>query len=1216
MASCLQGGGYAHAVCVDADGDGAGTNIANTCAIPGLDCDDAAAGVNPAAPEDGTDWVDEDCDASPLTRRAFLVGFEPAYTTDWNTIGSVSTVPGGKIRIQPTSTSGAGIELKRDFTWSKGLVTVNVRFAQAPTTACSVIVAGSTASAMESLGSPSGAETVSVTFPVVLPGDAITEVKLSCTGAGTAVFDWLTIENGPYVWAPLTDIGVSFSTMGIPGAGHGTFVRMSEDAVFENAIRFTGGDVGGVAWSPDGYAWYTANGTQDDLNTQALGGVWDAWSPGEIGGQYFTAILVGNRVEGENGGLYYTEDITDPLQSWTRVPGPSGAPSYEGGIGATKWYKECGDNIASSGKLLVEDYLHDGLVLVGSTTSAPYGGVWAWDPNSPGTAPFEAVDMSFLPTDADPYISALAVVGDHLILGYRPSCGGDPAGAGHETALWDCEDVAGASAGPLTCVPIVDDTTGLAPMDVRDIEVTGPDNEGKVTIFVADGGRVWDGTNALVGESTVYQVTITAAGAYTVEDTDTATSLPTWAVYGDGSPAAAYRGNYYAGVCGQGSGGTLGDLVAPEADTSLAEGRELSSILLTQDGTSLFAFYPQASSDRDYGCVRVFRAVLGGTLPLEWTPFQGWEAGEMAWTSTSHPLSRRFSVELNGDAVGDEPLLETWGLSATYDAAWEPPVGGASSPSLLTSGLLNWRVFASNGLTAGWDTPWPADPYSDVLDQVEIELAWDGESESFMNSQGRDLSVYHGALTPGESGYTDVLIGGGNGDWKMAILHGRDATGVREAADRPPQVSKWTGLVNASAIWQDPAADPTELPELWMGMTYSGEDTSFLRGLIHADDVTTLEDVSTWCFDTFAPPQSGISAVNYLLDLYPLDTIYELTCQDSNLLGTCEPWLTCDRDITNGVSFDMHTADIGNMVEIVAVERDYAITAASPATLPSGGVGGGGLWVLHHDGIDGIAYNHVAFPSSMSCTEPNAFEENNEFNLHLDEEELVDAAGSGDVVLYYASRYNADEGGACGGAWKVAFNFKDAAPSATWTAISPSTTTCPFVPNEILGARPTRDGRFVYLWGGDPNSDAATGGVCRVDMTGATPAEAVIPSTPYLRVWDVLPHPHLDDVIWIGASGPEKITADTEANGGEGGVYMAQRRFRPGTTPTNGTWTWGSMKFGYFDLEERRIAELAWGGGWGEYPGADAADPRDDQMTNLYLAAYGGGWWDGALVLE
>ena len=35
-------------------------------------------------------------------------------------------------------------------------------------------------------------------------------------------------------------------------------------------------------------------------------------------------------------------------------------------------------------------------------------------------------------------------------------------------------------------------------------------------------------------------------------------------------------------------------------------------------------------------------------------------------------------------------------------------------------------------------------------------------------------------------------------------------------------------------------------------------------------------------------------------------------------------------------------------------------------------------------------------------------------------------------------------------------------------------------------------------------------------------------ATPYLRVWDVLPHPHLDDVIWVGAAGPEKSTADLE----------------------------------------------------------------------------------------
>ena len=342
--------------------------------------------------------MDEDCDDSPMIRRAYVVGFEANYTTDWSTTGSVTLVAPGVIRLQPTSTTGAGIELKSDFTWKKGRVTVNVRFTEAPTTMCSVVVAGPTTSYTESLGAPTGAATVSVEFPGILPSESVTDVKLTCAGAGSARVDWLTIQNGPYTWGPLMDVSSSFTTMGFPAGGHLNFVRMSEGTDLETGLRFMGGDVGGVAWSEDGYAWYTANGTQDDLNTQALGGVWDAWSPGEIGGEWFTAILVGNRPGGENGGLFYTDDITSPLQTWTMAPGPAGAPAGDGGIGATKWDGECSPaaNIASSGKLIVEDVEHDGLLLIGSTT-ADYPGVWAWDWGNPTASPVEAVDLAFSP---------------------------------------------------------------------------------------------------------------------------------------------------------------------------------------------------------------------------------------------------------------------------------------------------------------------------------------------------------------------------------------------------------------------------------------------------------------------------------------------------------------------------------------------------------------------------------------------------------------------------------------------------------------------------------------------------------------------------------------------------------------------------------------------------------------------------------------------------
>ena len=240
-------------------------------------------------------------------------------------------------------------------------------------------------------------------------------------------------------------------------------------------------------------------------------------------------------------------------------------------------------------------------------------------------------------------ISALAVVGDHLIVGYRVACGGDPEGAGHASMLFDCDDTLGASAGPMSCVPILDDTDGTAPLDVRDIEVV-PEapltGDGTLVLYVADGGRRWDGADTTAGEGTVYEVRISPSGGYTVADTDTQAALPTWAVDAAGTPVSTYR---TAGNCGQDSGDTLGDLVSPEGDTSSAEGRDLVTILLTPEADALFAFYPQDSGERDYGCVRVFRAPLDGTLPLAWTPFQGWEGGAMKWESL---LLR------NGDSAG------------------------------------------------------------------------------------------------------------------------------------------------------------------------------------------------------------------------------------------------------------------------------------------------------------------------------------------------------------------------------------------------------------------------------------------------------------------------------------------------------------------------------------------------------------------------------------
>jgi hypothetical protein len=49
-------------VCLDDDGDGYGDPGSDACAYPGLDCDDADAGVNPGADEDCDNGIDDDCD--------------------------------------------------------------------------------------------------------------------------------------------------------------------------------------------------------------------------------------------------------------------------------------------------------------------------------------------------------------------------------------------------------------------------------------------------------------------------------------------------------------------------------------------------------------------------------------------------------------------------------------------------------------------------------------------------------------------------------------------------------------------------------------------------------------------------------------------------------------------------------------------------------------------------------------------------------------------------------------------------------------------------------------------------------------------------------------------------------------------------------------------------------------------------------------------------
>ncbi len=67
-----------HALAIDADQDGWHAEGA----LP--DCDDDNEAVNPAAAEDVSNAMDDDCDGSRLLRRVYVTALENPGAVDWN----------------------------------------------------------------------------------------------------------------------------------------------------------------------------------------------------------------------------------------------------------------------------------------------------------------------------------------------------------------------------------------------------------------------------------------------------------------------------------------------------------------------------------------------------------------------------------------------------------------------------------------------------------------------------------------------------------------------------------------------------------------------------------------------------------------------------------------------------------------------------------------------------------------------------------------------------------------------------------------------------------------------------------------------------------------------------------------------------------------------------------------------------------------------------
>lgn len=87
------------ALALDADQDGWHAEGA----LP--DCDDDNEAVNPAAAEDVSNEVDDDCDGSKLIRRVYVTALENPGAVDWNRQNS--TFNAGQLTMTPPGRIGA-----------------------------------------------------------------------------------------------------------------------------------------------------------------------------------------------------------------------------------------------------------------------------------------------------------------------------------------------------------------------------------------------------------------------------------------------------------------------------------------------------------------------------------------------------------------------------------------------------------------------------------------------------------------------------------------------------------------------------------------------------------------------------------------------------------------------------------------------------------------------------------------------------------------------------------------------------------------------------------------------------------------------------------------------------------------------------------------------------------------------------------------------------
>ncbi len=1083
---------------------------------------------------------------------------------DWVLSGMASHGVGTVLMTMPMGGSGT-MTFDHTLDWDEGLPTTLVKLDALSTGVTCTLELGD-ASSTTTTTLTAGVNTI--THAGVQPGDEVSVMEIHCAGTGVASIDWFVLQNSAYEFAPAWDLSTDADTMAFPGGGREAVAAVSCSAA---GTLFAGSDVGGFAWSADGFDWITANGEFDQLSNTGGLGVWGIASPDDS----LVHITTGAFQDGNGGGLFSSTDLGE---SWSLVDARVGGGLHHDDSGLGKSF--------ASGKVLLRDTDTDLLYIASQRTTDSTGaslgtnarGVWVLDTLGQVCRPY---DDSTLPTaltgGSSPYAalpSAMAMVDvaandPRLVVGYKVMPDADLLS--ESGGLYLCEVLpsgfdCSADAQTFSCAVVDDgDPDDDETLDVRDLE---PDPMVYGRVYAVDGGRRCDsasGCSLAINrgeESSVFVLDIAVDDSTDLFDSDRADYAapddPTWNDFSSGGGPFPYRST---NACNQAPAGTFGELVPP---TDGGGGTELSTVVIDPDGDWLLAFYPLAQDSRQYGCTRSFRAPASSVAEqaTAWEPLKEHEYGDY----TADAVQRRAEVSGSGSWVGDQRLLEVWAPGAAHDAVFDGDA--ANGFDLLVASDHLWWIPQEDSASSqpGWNTAVGA-PGMD-MDEMPWVYSWGGE-ETHQVTVAREVANCWGC-----DGTSDRVIAG---LWDVAAAELHTNSGIRDAGERDCHFESLQVGKTSVEVWQDP--DGGGKWQAWYALRNQADDSdeAVKRTLVLYDD-----NSGTYCWDSVS--DKGRTS------FFGGTPASELMCPDED---ATDLWMACNT--TDPFQMDADNQSIGHIGRVRALSENMALVAAGPACLDDNctSSGGEGLFLVSGSAGTGLTYDKIANyvdGSGGTCNEQTFFTSLADIAVHPDS----DPTGSGSVRLFVAGRSTAASS-SCG-LREVNFTVGSEG-SATWLDHHSAPGTCQLDTNQVRGVATTPSGRWAVVFGGRPDGSAASGGACALDLSQSTPSFelAVDPAKVALELYALVPHPHVEDLFLMGG-----VADHTCGTCSDEGLYALQRRFRP----TTGTYRWAARLISGDDLENPRITTVDWGYG---------PDPDSGPAARAFVGTDGSGVWDMAI---